>query len=81
MSDVLHSSIQQVKMNQISWNDEEKEEEEEKENLDTNKKGVKRKLDPEESTEENQENPTEFGKLNKAKNVSKLILPKMIFHS
>ncbi|KAJ0699198.1 hypothetical protein HanOQP8_Chr10g0353121 [Helianthus annuus] len=66
LSDVLHSSLQQAKTDQNLSN----EEEEELQNLDTNKRGTKRKLDPEESSEEARDNPKEFGKLNRAKNIA-----------
>ncbi|KAJ9543306.1 hypothetical protein OSB04_023013 [Centaurea solstitialis] len=68
LSDVLHSSLEQAKRNQNSSKDEEeKEEEDDDQNLESNKRGLKRKLDPEEVSDENQK---EFGKLNRAKNIA-----------
>ncbi|XP_076923267.1 uncharacterized protein LOC143585338 [Bidens hawaiensis] len=69
LSDVLHSSLQQAKTDQILSNEEQQEEEEEQ-NLDSIKRGTKRKLEPEESSEETRDNPKEFGKLNRAKNIA-----------
>ncbi|KAL8224890.1 hypothetical protein R6Q57_017447 [Mikania cordata] len=66
LSDVLHSSLQQAKTIQYSSN----EGKEEDQNIDSNKRGTKRKLDPDESSEETRDNPKEFGKLNQAKNIA-----------
>lgn len=64
LSDVLHSSLQQAKTNQNS-----SKEEEHDQDLDSNKRGMKRKLDPDEISEENRDN-MDFGKLNRAKNIA-----------
>ena len=67
LSDVLHSSLEHAKRNQNSSKDEDEKEEDDDQNLESNKRGLKRKLDPEEVSDEQQK---EFGKLNRAKNVS-----------
>ncbi|XP_071715361.1 uncharacterized protein [Rutidosis leptorrhynchoides] len=69
LSDVLHSSLHQAKINQNS-SKEEQEKEEYDQGLDYNKRGMKRKLDPEEISDENRDDPKEFGKLNRAKNIA-----------
>lgn len=65
LSDVLHSSLEHVKRTQNSTNDDD--EDEDDQNLESNKRGLKRKLDPVEVSDENQK---EFGKLNRAKNIA-----------
>lgn len=67
LSDVLHSSLEHVKRTQNSTNDDDEDEDEDDQNLESNKRGLKRKLDPEEVSDENQK---EFGKLNRAKNIA-----------
>ncbi|GKC51888.1 hypothetical protein Tco_1074633 [Tanacetum coccineum] len=69
LSDVLHSSLQEAKTNEDTSNGEEQKEEDDQ-GLDSNKRGMKRKLDPEELSEEIRESSKEFGKLNRAKNIA-----------
>nr|XP_043637354.1 uncharacterized protein LOC122608324 [Erigeron canadensis] len=69
LSDVLHSSLQQAKTDQNPSNGNDKEDDDD-EGLDSNRRGMKRKLDLEEISEENCDNPKEFGKLNRAKNIA-----------
>ncbi|XP_023738464.1 uncharacterized protein LOC111886449 isoform X2 [Lactuca sativa] len=68
LSDVLHSSLEQAKRAQSSSKDEE--EEDDNESLDPNRRGMKRKLDSEEASDENHDDTKEFGKLNRAKNIA-----------
>nr|GFC30762.1 hypothetical protein [Tanacetum cinerariifolium] len=69
LSDVLHSSLQEAKTNEDTSNGEEQKEEDDQ-GLDSNKRGMKRKLDPDELSEEIRESSKEFGKLNRAKNIA-----------
>ncbi|KAK9067623.1 hypothetical protein SSX86_011734 [Deinandra increscens subsp. villosa] len=59
----LYNKQKQIKIHQMK-------KKEEDQNLDANKRGIKRKLDPEDSSEETRDNPKEFGKLNRAKNIA-----------
>ncbi|KAI3678930.1 hypothetical protein L6452_38234 [Arctium lappa] len=73
LSDVLHSSLEHAKRNQNSSNDKDENaaaaaaDDDDEQNLESSKRGLKRKLDQEEISDENQK---EFGKLNRAKNIA-----------
>ncbi|GKD13671.1 hypothetical protein Tco_1198078 [Tanacetum coccineum] len=68
LSDVLHSALEEAKTNQNSSNDEEQKEEDDQ-SSDSNKRGAKCKVDPEELSVEIRKSSKEFRKVDRVKNV------------
>lgn len=70
LSEIVHSTMENAKNNQKEKEKDEQGEGEKVKAEEGNNRGFKRKLDSQESPEENEESLKELGKLKKAKNVS-----------